>query len=410
MDPVAQLLVVVAGLLVIGALGEFIFSRTGIPDVVWLVLAGIFSGPVFEIVSPKVLEPAVPFFGAIALTIILSGGAHRLRLAEVAAAAPRALLLSLVGFFFSVASIYGYFWTLTEMEIVRPTSPLLWLTAGAIVGGSSALILMPTFAGANVQPRIVRLIEVESSGTDAFCIVMTMVLIDLLVTGSADLSRPFVALGREIGIGVVFGVVAAALLIPGIPALRDKPHGYTFFISAELIVYALTNLANGNGAMAVVTSALLAGNASTIVPKVIPGAHPEAFVATEVSKVMQDQMTFLIKSFFFVLIGLMFPTSPRLMALGALGAVVLLLFRIPAVKLSTMKLGLTQKQTRLLIVAMPRGLASGVLSTLPVEYGIAGTENLSPAVFALIVTSILLFAVGFAVVSRTSDERGNIVS
>jgi potassium/hydrogen antiporter len=69
-NPVAQLLVIVAGLLLIGALGEFVFSRTGIPDVIWLVLAGIFAGPVFEVVSPRMLEPAVPFFGAIALTII----------------------------------------------------------------------------------------------------------------------------------------------------------------------------------------------------------------------------------------------------------------------------------------------------------------------------------------------------
>jgi cell volume regulation protein A len=408
MGSVGQLLVVVAGLLLIGALGEFIFARTGIPDVVWLVLAGILAGPVFEIVSPKVLEPAVPFFGAIALTIILSSGASRLRLTEVAAAAPRALLLSFVGFVFSLAAIYGYFWTLTELEFVKPAPPLFWILAGAIVGGSSSLILMPTLAGAKVEPRIARLVEVESSGTDAFCIVMTMVLIDLLVTGSTDLSRPFVALTREIGLGVVFGMVAAAMLIPAIPALRDKPHGYTVFLSAELILYALTDLANGNGAMAVVTSALATGNASTLVPKIIPGARPEAFIATEVSKVMQDQMTFLIKSFFFVLIGLMFPSSPRLIALGALGAVILLLFRIPAVKLSTKKLGLTQKQTWLLIIAVPRGLASGVLSTLPYSTGIAGVENFSPGVFALIVTSILLFAVGFALISRMSDERGSV--
>lgn len=410
MGPVGQLLVVVAGLLLIGALGEFIFVRTGIPDVIWLVLAGILAGPVFGVVSPEVLEPAVPFFGAIALTIILSGGAYKLRLTEVAAAAPRALMLSFVGFLFSVASIYGYFWTLTELEFVKPAPPVFWLLTGAIVGGGSALILMPTLAGAKVDPRLAHLVEVESSATDAFCIVMAMVLMDLLVTGSADLSRPFVALGREIGVGVLFGTVAAAVLIPGIPALRDKPHGYTVFLSAELIIYALTDLANGNGPMAVATSALLAGNASTLVPKIIPGARPEAFVATEVASVMQDQMTFLIKSFFFVLIGLMFPTSPRLMALGSLGAVVLLLFRIPAVMLSTAKLGLTRKQASLIIVAMPRGLAAGVLSTLPLEYGLAGVENFSPAVFALIVTSILLFAVGFAFVSRMSDERGTAAS
>ena len=124
MNPVAQLLVIVAGLLLIGALGEFVFSRTGIPDVIWLVLAGIFAGPVFEVVSPRMLEPAVPFFGAIALTIILSGGASHLRLTDVAAAAPRGLLLAFVGFLFSVASIYCYFWALTKLELVRTRKPL----------------------------------------------------------------------------------------------------------------------------------------------------------------------------------------------------------------------------------------------------------------------------------------------
>ena len=404
MDPVAQLLVIVAGLLLIGALGEFIFSRTGIPDVVWLVLAGIIAGPVFRLVSPEVLRPAVPFFGTIALTIILSGGASRLRLAEVAAAAPRALLLSLVGFVFSLGSIYAYLWLLTELEFIQPVSPLLWLTAGAMVGGNSALILMPTLAGGNADARVSRLVEVESSGTDAFCIVITMVLIDLMVTGSTDLARPFVALGRELGFGILFGVIATAVLVPFIPVLRDKPHGYTVAISAALILYALTHLANGNGAMAVVTASLLLGNASTIVPKVIPGARPEEFVTTEVGKIMQDQIAFLIKSFFFVLIGLLFPTSPRLMILGSIAALVLLLFRIPAVKLATWNLGLTRKQIWMLNISIPRGLGTGVLSTIPIEYGIAGSGNLSRAVFALIVASILIFTVGFSVVARLSDN------
>ena len=353
------------------------------------------------------LQAAVPFFGAIALTIILSGGASRLRLTDVAAAAPRGLLLAFVGFLFSVGSVYCYFWVLTRLEFVKPVSPLSWLIAGAIVGGSSALVVMPTLAGAKVDSRVSRLLEVESSGTDAFSIVMTMVLIDLVVTGSVDLASPFLSLALEIGIGVGLGLLVTVVLIPMLPALRDNRHGYTVFLASMLILYALTQLANGNGALAVLTAALLIGNASTLVPKVIPGAHPEAFVFTETARVMQDQMSFLIKSFFFVLIGLMFPTSPRLIALGALGAVVLLLFRIPAVKLLTMNLGFTKKQTWLTIVAIPRGLAAGVLSTLPLQYGIAGAENLSPGVFALIVTTIVLFTVGFAVVSRISDDSGN---
>jgi cell volume regulation protein A len=55
-------------------------------------------------------------------------------------------------------------------------------------------------------------------------------------------------------------------------------------------------------------------------------------------------MSFLIKSFFFVLIGLMFPTSPRLILLGALPVLFLLAARIPAVWLATGGLGLSRKQ------------------------------------------------------------------
>ena len=56
----AQVLETVAAILFLGAAGEFVFSRTGIPDVLWLVCAGILAGPVFELVSPALLQPAVP--------------------------------------------------------------------------------------------------------------------------------------------------------------------------------------------------------------------------------------------------------------------------------------------------------------------------------------------------------------
>ena len=55
---------------------------------------------------------------------------------------------------------------------------------------------------------------------------------------------------------------------------------------------------------------------------------------------------------------------------------------------------------------MPRGLAAGVLATLPLHRGIEGVENLAPAVFALIVFSVLFFAAGVSVVSRFPDDQG----
>ena len=156
MDAVATTLALVAGLLILGALGEFVFERTGVPDLVWLVVSGILAGPVLQIVSPSLLTPGIPFFGAIALTVILSNGAFRLRLAEVAAAAPRGISLGVVGFAFSVVAICVFFWLMTLAGLVRPVPPLFWLMAGAIVGGTSSVIVMPTGSKGSVPARVAR--------------------------------------------------------------------------------------------------------------------------------------------------------------------------------------------------------------------------------------------------------------
>ena len=231
MESIAQVLEIVAAILLLGAVGDFVFSRTGIPDVVWLVLAGILAGPVFEIVSPDLLQPAVPLFGAIALTIILSGGAYRLRLEDVAAAGPRALILGVGGFVLSIAAVCLWLWLITEMGLIRPAPFLAWLLSGAIVGGTSSLIIMPTTAAGKIDPQTARLLEVESSSTDALSIVVTMVIVDLLVTGSSvSLARPILALSRELGLGVGVGALAASAMLPVVPALKASPHFYTAFV------------------------------------------------------------------------------------------------------------------------------------------------------------------------------------
>jgi len=115
-------------------------------------------------------------------------------------------------------------------------------------------------------------------------------------------------------------------------------------------------------------------------------------------------MTFFIKSFFFFLIGLMFPTSPRLILIGAGMALFLALFRIPAARISLWKSGISKHDRRIVMVCIPRGLAAGVMSTIPMQVGLPNMEALTPGIFATIVFSILFFAIGFALLKRQSPE------
>ena len=77
--------------------------------------------------------------------------------------------------------------------------------------------------------------------------------------------------------------------------------------------------------------------------------------------------------------------------------------RLPVVLLSTRSMGLGKKGL-VMGTAIPRGLAAGVLATLPMQYGVPEAENLAPGVFAVIVLSVLVFAIGFSIVGRQGNQ------
>ena len=86
--------------------------------------------------------------------------------------------------------------------------------------------------------------------------------------------------------------------------------------------------------------------------------------------------------------------------IGAAFVLVMLLFRIPAVVVALKGAGFTFHQKSMKATAIPRGMAAGVLSALPMHYGVPGMGNLSQGVFSAIVFSILLFTLGFSLVKR----------
>jgi cell volume regulation protein A len=198
MNPVAQFLVTVAGIFLLGALGEAVFRRTNVPDVVWLIIAGIVLGPISGIVSREQLVGVAPYFAALTLVVVLFEGGSRLRLAELSTAAPRSGLLALLTFVTAAGVVAVISMGLAAVGWL----PDGWtwkhgLLLGSILGGSSSIIIMPAMTQARVEPKVANLVNLESAFTDAFCVVGATALMGLLLGGgSGDVSlggpRPIV--------------------------------------------------------------------------------------------------------------------------------------------------------------------------------------------------------------------------
>jgi cell volume regulation protein A len=407
MSPVALFLLAIAGIFLVGAAGEVAFRRTSIPDVVWLIAAGIILGPLTSAVTRDQLLAIAPFFAALTLVVVLFESGSHLKLGEVSAAAPRSAALALLTFV-SAALLVALLSMGARLVGLLPET---WsvrhgLLLGAILGGSSSIIIMPAMTHAQVEPRVANLVGLESAFTDAFCVVGASALMDLMSAHGAAVS-PGVAVLRSFGIGLAIGSGAGAFWLLLLGLLRKSDHAYPVTLAALLGLYVVIEQAGGSAALGILTFALIVGNAGSISRAL--GFSEELTLGDSVQGV-HSQIAFIVKSLFFTFIGAMLGPPWGLMTLGVLLGAALFAARVPAVSLATWRSSLTSSEKKLTAVALPRGMAAGVLATLPASAGIPATEQLSSLVFACVVATILIFAVGFPLVRRRETPLSSAAS
>jgi len=398
MGPVSMFLLTVATIFVIGVIGELIFERTGVPDVVWLIAVGIVLGPLGHFVERSQLMAVAPFFGALTLVVVLFDGGSELRIRDLKEAAPRASLLALLSFVASVGVIAP-----TSMAAawagILPSS-WTWLhgiTLGTILGGSSSVVVMPALHKAGLAPRLANLLNLESALTDVLCVVATAACIQIAVSGSTSAAGAAVTLAKAFGIGFAIGGVAGLLAVLVLRRLKRSHYAYPLTLGTLLVLYVLIDELGGSAALGILTTAVMVGNAPELSKAV--GLAKTASLGHGVANV-HDQITFIIKSFFFTFIGAMLGPPLSLLLLGTALGVALLVARMPAVAVATARSPHSTPARGLVGVALPRGMAAGVLAMMPAQAGIPGTQQLPVVVFAAVLTTILIFAAGFPLMRR----------
>jgi cell volume regulation protein A len=398
MDPVSIFLLIIAAIFIIGIAGELVFEKTGVPDVVWLIVVGIVLGPISGTVTREQLMAVAPYFGALTLVIVLFDGGSELRLDELRAAARRGGALAIAGFLASILVLAPASMLASAMGIL-PES-WTWLHGvmlGAILGGSSSVVIMPALAKAGLVPRIANVLNLDSALTDVLCVVVAAACIDIAVTGSTDAGMAAVALAKSFGIGLGVGCVVGLLSLLVLGRLKRSAYAYPLMLGGLLSLYVLVLELGGSAALAILAVAVMVGNAPAL-SKVV-GLARTASLGRGVQSV-HDEITFIIKSFFFTFIGAMLGPPWGLVVLGVLLGLLLLAARVPAAWLVSIGSGLSTPARGILAVSMPRGMAAGVLAMMPAQAGVAGTEQLSVVVFATVFTSILIFAAGFPILKR----------
>jgi len=394
----------VAGIIIIlGFLGEEFFNRTSIPDSIFLLLFGVLLGPIFQLFAKEELLAITPYFAALALIIILFDGGLNMDIREAVKNSPRALVLAIAGFSLNVlvtAAICKYLlgWRL-----------LNGLLLGSIVGGGSSIIVIALIRKLKVTEKIETVLSLESILTDVLCTVGAFTAINILlqevnaegVSTGIDLGAALGSVGAAFGVGILVGLGFGVAWLVLLEKIKGKPNAYMLTLAMLFITFVMATNLGGNGALSALFFGLIIGNSRHI------GRLIRFRTTISIDKNVRDfhcQISFLIRSFFFVFTGLLFSlASYTSVLIGIVLSFTFLGIRFIVIKMATVKSELRTYET-LMTVMFPRGLAAAVLASIPLTSGVPDSEVFPEIAFIVILTTIITCTIGVAVLKKRAKS------
>jgi potassium/hydrogen antiporter len=406
LNPEVIAFLVAAVIIILGFLGEEFFNRTSIPDSILLLLFGVLLGPIFQLFAHEELLAITPYFAALALIIILFDGGLNMDIREAVKNSPRALILAITGWIINVLV------TAVFCKVFLGWRLLNGLLLGSIVGGGSSIIVIALIRKLKVSEKIETVLSLESILTDVLCTVGAFTMINILVSLSSeeavssgvDLYSAIGSVGAAFGVGILVGLSFGVAWIVILERIKGKPNAYMLTLAMLFLTFVVATNLEGNGALSALFFGLIIGNSRHIAKRL------KFRTTISIDNSVRDfhsQISFLIRSFFFVFTGLLFSLSSFTSVLfGLLLSVTFLGIRFVVVKMASVKSELGDYGT-LMTVMFPRGLAAAVLASIPLTSGVPGSQFFPEIAFIVILATIIITTVGVAVLKKRESSSSS---
>lgn len=337
-----------AALLVLAVVANRLSKLTRVPDIIVLLLIGVTLGPILHWVNPGNFEGAIRVLGTLALILILFEGGLELRLRQAMRYFPAGLLLVILSFGLSFALI---------ALMGRALLHLGWsdcLLLGAALGCTSGTIVIPALQQINTPDPVKITLTVEASLGEIIAVLMVGSLLEQN-PGKSLIGGLVTDFSHHIFFSVVIGFAIGALWSKIWPKLAGAPYMNILSLGVVLGVYSLGDYFKGSGLLTVLIFGVTLANLPRTPHMTRQGQRMLAFHA---------EFSFLVRSFFFVLLGIVAQFVSRHYIVPILGILAaLVLARFLAVQGSRWVVrDVERRDTELLFWMLPRGLVTAVLA------------------------------------------------
>ena len=323
MFSVEGFLLLVSATLFLSYISSLFYTKTRIPDIVWLLCFGYLLGPVLHFFDKEIFITIFPMLILVTVSIFSFDTGINVDISGMMKSVIKVLILAFATFL-AITSGIGLVLNLFMPELFTLEEGML---LGAMVGGLGGIsvtgilnrlkTLIPTIEKDGV------ILNLESTLSDPIRIVACFALINM-ITSEVTLQVGIKDIVFVFTISAVLGIVYGLMWSEVLHLLSNRPFNYMMTIAALFPVYIASERYVGQGGGAI--TALAFGLAITNHDRVSKFFGSKRKVKVNKARIREfnQEITFLIKAFFFVYLGLIVSLSVNYALIG-LGVVLLML-------------------------------------------------------------------------------------
>ncbi|MFH2109715.1 MAG: cation:proton antiporter [Candidatus Bathyarchaeota archaeon] len=385
-----NLIILVCVTLLISYLSSLIYSKTRVPDILLLMGFGLLVGPVFQLFDKELFLELAPMMSILALSIILFEAGINVDITMLLDYLGKSLLLSS----FSLISVIIVMGLILNSLLPQDFTLLQAMLLGAMVGGTSTVSTFGILSGLQKSVKDIGttrvLLTMESIVSDPLCIIASITIIKMIMLPNVSLMDGVRDIFGTFTLSSAFGLAVGLVWARVLNRLRNQPFTYMITLAVLLPTYIMSEhwVGEGGGAMTALAFGLAITNYRFIMERL--GSDSKVMVDKQRLREFHEEITFFIKSFFFVYIGLVVSLSLKYSFIGFGLTLMLMIIRYGVVHLLSKPMAFTNTEKVLSQFVYTSGLPAFVMSQLPMIYDPAGRYFVNSSIYPDLCMPIVL--------------------
>lgn len=358
--------------------------RFGVPALLLFLLVGMFFGSDGLGLQFNNTHQAQAI-GMVALSVILFSGGMDTKIADIKPIMSAGVVLSTAGVLLTALFTGLFIWIISGMSFTNISFPLttsLLLAATMSSTDSASVFAILRSQKMNLKHNLRPMLELESGSNDPMAYMLTIVLIQIILSGSMNAGEIAGNLAVQFLVGGAGGYILGKLTVLFLNKINiDNQSLYAILLlGCVFFTFTITDRLHGNGYLAVYIAGMVVGNKKIVYRK-------------EIATFM-DGMSWLFQIIMFLTLGLLVNPHEMLnVALVAIlvGVFLILIGRPLSVFLCLLPFRKINFKSKLFVSWVGlRGAVPIIFATYPVVAGVEGSNSIFNIVFFITIVSLVV--------------------